>query len=173
MGLDITAYQGITILPEHEITDDCWDYHNVLYINQDNFLPGWNHAAGLPEQKYICIEAENKFSFRAGSYTGYGDWRRWLAHVALGITPEDVWDQAFSPELAALPFSHLICFSDCEGVIGPEVSRKLALDFAQFRPHALEASKAEGDPFGHYIQVYDDFTLAFQMATLNGAVKFH
>lgn len=63
------------------------------------------------------------------------------------------------------PFSELINFSDCEGVIGPKTAAKLARDFAAFEAQA----EAWGDDF--YDQ-YLNWEEVFLMAADGGAVAF-
>jgi hypothetical protein len=65
------------------------------------------------------------------------------------------------------PFSELIHFSDCEGVIGTAVSKKLAADFAAFD----EKAKAAGNE--RYYAKYQEWRKAFEMAANGGAVDFH
>lgn len=57
--------------------------------------------------------------------------------------------------------------SDCEGVIGPEVSAKLVKDFADFD----ERAKTRGGKY--FYALYCDWRKAFEMAADGGAVSFH
>ncbi len=65
------------------------------------------------------------------------------------------------------PFVELVCFSDCEGVIGSAVSSKLAKDFAD---HHDKFTTTEDDWF---MKRYREWTQAFAMAANDGAVDFH
>lgn len=64
------------------------------------------------------------------------------------------------------PFSELINFSDCDGVIGPVVSKKLAGDFADFQEKA--------DAFGsdEFSKFYAGMRQAFEFAAQDGFVTF-
>lgn len=157
MGLDITALQDAKrerVLNE----DDGYDRGLThAYVNAD-FA---ERADGLEDGFY---SSEDDFGFRAGSYSGYGYWREWLSQTFLGVLPRSVWDD---PEaFAGRPFFELIHFSDCEGIIGPNVAAKLAKDFEDGRTQVVAAAES-------MVAVYNDFARAFKMAAQNGLVIFH
>lgn len=182
MGLDITAYRKLTKLnavfnadgepidPEtHEPLDD----YVQFYVNSD--FPGRN---GSIEHKAVYSYSDSH-DFRAGSYGSYNNWRERLAELAdyPAVEHETVTGYAPSRQIRrdaaawrglceGKPFVELVNFSDCEGVIGPEVSAKLANDFADFD----ERAKATGDEW--FYDRYCDWRKAFEMASDDGAVKF-
>ena len=162
MGLDITAYRNARKVEGVEVDSDGYpkDYDRFDLITgseidytEKNF-PG--RTSGIVAGIY---EAEDSFGFRAGSYGGYNSWRNQLAQVAGFRGDHDVWDNHSEG-----PFVELINFSDCEGIIGPKVSAKLAKDFAD---HADKA----GD--GYFRDKYDEWRKAFEMASDGGYVDFH
>ena len=67
------------------------------------------------------------------------------------------------------PFCELINFSDAEGIIGASVSAELAKDFAEFQERA--ASFDWQHP--HFKELYQQWREAFELASDNGAVRFH
>lgn len=80
-------------------------------------------------------------SFRAGSYSGFHDWRCWLAALSnitldkmAGFTKDSPisWNKD-------MPFKALLYHSDCDGVIGPAACKKLASDFNRYMLIALES----------------------------------
>jgi len=79
-------------------------------------------AAGIPDAD-VAYSFADKQRFRAGSYSGYGEWRNSLATVAGFRSARHAWENAHSG-----PFFELLNFADNDGVIGPEVSAKLARD---------------------------------------------
>lgn len=179
MGLDISAYENLQFaLPGEGMDEDGdIDYSNgffKLYINKDFYA----RAAGIPDGT-ICSGYENHHSFRAGSYSGYGSWRNMLAELAAYPLAEEeqgsragrATHQAGAWQTDEGPFWELINFSDCEGCIGPQVSAKLADDFMQWHEKAKAFSEAKDDSY--FLQKYEDFALAFKMASNNGAVSFH
>jgi hypothetical protein len=99
-----------------------------------------------------------------------------LAQFALGKTPEPVW----ADEEAKGPFTELINFSGCEGYIGPVVAAKLAKDFADYQQRAEEYAANQGEPDhgsedwsgDEWLEVYNDWRRAFEMAADGGAVIF-
>lgn len=179
MGLDITAYSGITKLeavfdedgePINPETREPVDYDLWVYANHD--FPG--RADGVEDR--ALYKADGSFGFHAGSYSGYNRWRDELARLA-GYPEGTVTSYGADRKTHCAacwdgqegPFSELINFSDCKGVIGPAVSAKLAKDFAEFQKKA--------DIFGWenlwFKDLYNQWRKAFEMAANNGAVKFH
>lgn len=163
MGLDITYYRKATPpteqqaaalqqFPEDDRHDAAYDLgmHHV-YINEN--FPGRN--AGIPPHEFVA--AERAGGFCAGSYSGYNRWRNQLAHL--------VGRQQRSDRPG--PFMELTFFSDCEGVIGPVVSAKLAKDFAMYQPFA----DSHSDEW--FRKRYAEWRAAFEAATDGGFVDFH
>ena len=176
MGLDISAYRGIEKIdcvfdedgdPIDPATREYVDYDARAYVNPD--FPG--RADGI-ENKGV-YKAEESMGFRAGSYGGYNQWREELAKLAgyaladytiYGTTTQR--HDAGAWAATGGPFWELITFSDCEGVIGPIVSAKLAKDFQEFG----ERAKGIG---GYFYDRYQEWRAAFEMAADNGMVRFH
>jgi hypothetical protein len=157
MGLDITAYRGISPISPPAQEGDLYFYVNTDFKDQaDEIKPGHYSARG-PE-----------YRFRAGSYSGYNQWREFLASL-VGTSDVNIW---MNP--APGPFVELIAFSDCEGLIGPITSAKLAKDFRLHLQDAINRS-AYFDPEypDWFISVYRDFMLAFELASDAGCVEFH
>jgi hypothetical protein len=189
MALDIGSYKNVKLL-EDQPKFDCDgevlpEYssikHTIARVNNDFF----DRAEGIEDRK--AYDYEDYVSFRAGSYTGYSTWREWLAKLA-GYPLTEYEDYIFGGgtttkkcHAAAVwdgetkgPFSELINFSDCEGIIGPVVSKKLLKDFQDFDEKARNSVE---DPNGnlndYYYVVYSNFKDAFERASENGWVDFH
>jgi hypothetical protein len=187
MGLDITAYKGLTKLdvvfgadgePIDPTTRESLDYDSYdlrCYINPDYA----DRATGL-EHKAV-YKSEASMGFRAGSYGGYNAWREELARLAgYPAVPVDRYGTGNVQHRADYgawnttegPFWELINFSDCEGVIGPVVAAKIAKDFAEWD----ERAKTHGDSVERgewFYPLYQTWQKAFEMAAQNGAVDFH
>ncbi|MBS1722696.1 MAG: hypothetical protein JSS66_06755 [Armatimonadetes bacterium] len=167
MGLDISYYQKVEYVRPHN-EDHEYDYNTQtsIYVNKD-FA---ERADGLKTGVYNVTGEQD--GFRAGSYGGYNAWRRQLAAM-VGVTPEQIWEGEVQPE--QVPFYELINFSDCEGVIGPKTSLKLAKDFIQYESkvepfvHTLE----DWYEREHFVARYADWKRAFETAAGEGAVCFH
>jgi len=135
--------------------------HARIYPNPD--FPA--QAEGIEDGYYGY---ENSMDFRAGSYSGYNQWRDELARMA-GYAPVA---SDHSPYAAGAwqkksgPFWELINFADNEGCIGPKTSAKLAKDFAEFQ-HA-----ADLNPDEWFRQKYAYWRKAFELASNDGAVDF-
>lgn len=175
MGLDITAYANITIAGPDDAPfdetgevryDDGWEQFFVNYdfpAQADDIKNG--HAYRYQDDK--C--------FHAGSYFGYGQWRNKLAELAGYPESEDssnqfkhsayVWEH---PELLEQksPFVELINFTDCDGIIGPKTSAKLAQDFDNYMDKASQVNDE------WFFCLYKQWANAFHFAANNGAVKF-
>ena len=162
MGLDISAYQKLTKCAKDYGDDYDAGYEaGAMYLtiidsfaNAADGYSGWYETSG-----------EKSFGFRAGSYGGYNTWRAWLAQL-VGNTAEKIWEK-HEPG----PFVELINFSDCEGTIGPKTSAKLAKDFAEWHDRAVLFGKKIGEDW--FIDKYNQWAIAFNLAANDGVVTFH
>lgn len=163
MGLDITAWEFIKELPPHERSDDCYEGdppHVSLYAGDFPIS-----EKGLEVGRCYAVSGE-ALGWRAGSYSGYGEWRNWLSETMLGVEAPVVWnDEAWQDA----PFYELIHYSDCEGLIGPEVCAKLAADFDNNRDKLPERSL----PWLWYLDLYEQWSQGFHLAANHGCVVFH
>lgn len=163
MGLDISAYRRIKADPM--ATEDSWQTHARIYVNPD--FP--TRADGITEGWYSYAESTG---FRAGSYSGYGEWRDLLAKLAGYPATREGSRHSHSAgawKAEGGPFWELINFSDCDGVIGPVTSWKLAADFAEWD----ERAKAFAETRQWFYELYRSWREAFEMAADSGAVEFH
>lgn len=156
MGLDITAIS--------KIAKTRAGLENTIHLCVNKDFP--EQADGLEDGYYKYAE---RLSFRAGTYSGYNQWRDKLAQLA---------PVCFSPNRA---FLELINFSDCEGTIGPKTSTKLLKDFQNHEQKAkMVGSEAPWDEIEGYGDIqrwfldrYGSWLKAFKLASDNGAVIFH
>ena len=159
MGLDITAYSDLTLDLTAEMDADGYpvDWNNFVMVwdltEQEKLFPG---RAGNLRQGIHSFS--DNYGFRAGSYSGYGSWRSWLAQLAGFKDAADYWNRA-TPEA---PFYELINFSDCEGFIGHEAAAELAKDFG-----------AHDGGGGWTGEKYLKWKEACEVAARNGAIQFH
>ena len=167
MGLDISFYSNIGAAVDPALLDEDgefidWkneDEHVRIYANDD--FP--ERADGMTSGYYV---GESNGGFRAGSYGGYNRWRSELCVAALGCAPIDIWNG----DVTEGPFYELINFSDCEGVIGPKTSAKLAKDFADWEDKI--GAMVDGD-VDYFMEKFRDWKMAFEAAAGSGAVCFH
>ena len=159
MGLDITAYSKIRFA--RAITsDDPPRAHNELIVRSLYFR--WR---AMPVQEHSLYVVEGtQYHFRAGSYSGYGEWRDTLSQLMLHCHAKQAWERRLDD--AALPFSELICFSDCEGVIGSIVAKKLVRDFAR------NQGIADAVVDRWWREQYNMWRQAFTLAADGGCVEF-
>lgn len=162
MGLDISYISNIE---KAGVYSEDVDYVYCIY-NPECFI----YQLGSLDKKYTYRSTSKSEygSFRAGSYSGYNHWRAELSKMAGYSGPEEVWDdfseksyKKYSERKLKLksiegkkieppkPFYELICFSDAEGMIGPEIAKKLYEDFIDFD----EQAKIWSDDSGFMINI--------------------
>lgn len=139
MGLDIHVYTNVkevapevakSILEDEYPSDAAYTAgYRIPYINPG--FPG--REEGVKEVPYTY---DGDWHFRAGSYSGHMTFRQNLCNV-LGLGDFRVWLNSNESDIHG-PFEEFLYFSDCEGTIGPVVSKKLAVDFAKFEEQAKE-----------------------------------
>lgn len=171
MGLDISAYSNL----EYIETIDIEEWEDRYWMRQDD-MPfetvmayHWideyaDRATPIVENGVYKINGETH-AFRAGSYIGYNIWREQLSFMATGLNPRTIWDN--EDRYRGVPFFELINFSDSEGIIGPTVAAKLAVDFAAYQ------EKADRHPDDYFRKKYADWRKAFELAADGGMVAFH
>ena len=176
MGLDITAYghlYRIDRTPQNYPTIDklvelgsLWRPGAALEWAEKTW-PG--RTAGFTADSTLMVDrvygSSETFRFRAGSYSGYGHFRDWLARLAGWESAKACWDD---PRQAG-PFFELVNFADNEGVIGAKTASKLAEDFHEYERKAL----AESDIEPWYHRSYTNWHIACDIAAQNGAIDFH
>lgn len=177
MGLDISACKNAALLAFDNIVDDepvdahgeTINYDARIFANPD--FPG--REAGLINRGFYSGDysdgAEGCWGY--GSYNGLRNELAKLAGYALGKAKSyghefdsycvECWNGVQGP------FAELINFSDCEGFIGPVVSKKLAADFAQFQ------DKADAHESERFRDFYATMRAAFDVAAQDGFVHFH
>ena len=177
MGLDVTAYRKIAkvdaVFDQHGEPIDPITREEIedvvrLYVNPD--FPG--RAGGI--ESGAVYRFEGYLHVSAGSYGYYNAWRNEVAKLA--GWPQGSYEQYGKtwPSYAAStwdadsgPFYELICFSDCEGTLGPDVCMKLARDFAEHQ------EKADAHPDERFRAKYAEWRAAFDFAASTGAMNFH
>lgn len=187
MGLDISAYSNLRFSE-----DQNGENYDMVRIWENPHFP--DHCE-LEEGNWEETLETRAHGFRAGSYSGYSQFRHVLTQCTLGVKADDIWEDEES--YRNKPFFELVNFSDCEGCIGPSVSAELYQDFKDNRERfirnlnqEIDFTKVTEDPLAlepefilnlelsaedieWYIEKYDDWTLAFELAKDNGVVQFH
>jgi hypothetical protein len=162
MGLDIVVYETVQLCPlVHEYQEACWGAGHIHVYEQ-----------GFPQSSRGLILGRcylsmgDDYSFRAGSYSGYGEFRRQLCLAANQVEPEQMWA---NPDLFKdQPFFELINFYDNEGSIGPEACADLAMDFVDHRDTVLPVL----DEIGWFGTSYKEWEKAFTTTAGSGLVYF-
>jgi hypothetical protein len=174
MGLDITVYTRVekahptfqkTIADSEDPREEAYEMgFEIPYVEEGRE----KRAAGL--ELGVAYKADDRWGFRAGSYSGYNQWREQLAQLAGVDDINKFWNQMGEAEEAGgrldVPFAELIAFSDCEGTLGPEVCARLAKDFAKFDERA-----SQGDEY--FYDKYQEWRRAVEDAAQNGFISFH
>lgn len=185
MGLNIKCYKNLKRTPtlnnedEHYENDDlCTKQHYLYHIGSlvpDIFYTGDNFSD-------IC----------AGSYSGFNIFRRNLLSLVSNDNIEDYWQKTNEfvsisyikyhnlfkiKKLKRIlniesinnminvydyPFVEFIYFSDCEGVIGPEICEKLSNDFIKYNNLAKEKLNS------YSYELYEDLMYNLKEISENG-----
>jgi len=172
MGLAISYFSRIKLKDNADIEDD------EYYIENDKYFM---YQLGSLKNGQSCEKTFESVQghFSAGSYSGYGVWRKNLIEMLGYVCIQDVCND-FDTNIRLIklkeietgnkirikPFYEIICFSDCDGAIGPEVSKKLYEDFVEFD----NIASMQGD---YFYELYSNFKTAFEVASDNGAVFFY
>lgn len=164
MGLSVSAYKNIEF-----IGDSLAEKTIELYINPD--FP--KQGEGLIHRGVYSYK-ESMRGWRS-SYSTYGDWREELAKLAgyEAISTNEEYARrkmsyvngAFEKKTEG-PFYELICFSDCEGVINAEHSKKLYRDFQKWEEKAEELNNS------FFYEGYKKWLETFKFASNNGVVCY-
>ena len=163
MGLDVIAVSQAEF--EHGRNNNGWCTPDLFLIHAVEGFEG--HLDGNP-QGFYRVHGE-RFAFRAGSYSGYNEWRAHLSLMAQQLPMEALWRTPDEWDYKAL--IALIDFPDNEGSIGPKTSQRLTLAFEAYRSQAERYARAlkSGEA---WLEKYGEWHHAFQIASNNGFVIF-
>lgn len=161
MGLDIVAHRDIELIdcPTDKVNGI---FEQRLYVHPHYPL----HAQEIDPSAMYTIGTEI-YSFRAGSYHGYSQWKTWLVELR-----DELHGQAMAPKDA---FEELIGFDDCEGCLGAMVCTKLHHDFSTHHADiSLLVTKQAWpeDERPWFMHKYLDWTRAFALGKDHGVVVF-
>lgn len=177
MGLDITAYSKLQVLTPKEIKASersigvRVDFgEEVITLSDSQIKSPNNWIRDMSPGTYYQSPETEEYSFGAGSYSGYGTYRKMLAECFLGVTPEGVWKN--ESVYKGQPFFEQVNFSDCDGFIGPEVSAKLHEDYNAGRNEWYDYLVESGEEVEYYMPRYDNWTKAFKVASDEGFVWY-
>lgn len=172
MGLDIIAYKELTVIePKRYNPDTMWRPGESMIWSETHFK---GRGEGIEPLAYY--KWNDLFHFRAGTYSGYNEWRekldkfrQYLMQQASEQSNETFTDQVKDAD--GHMFMELIDFADNEGVIGPVVSKKLHHDFKVNEKQAQTYAKTieNGD---YWLEKYALWQKAFDYAKDDGAVEF-
>jgi hypothetical protein len=178
MGLDVTAYRQVRKVadwPEGvESIDEIAEYEglsngyiwngmrvtNVHPAQKDHPL----HRAMLTPGVRAYVDRER---MRAGSYSGYNEWRNWLAIARYGLTAREVWTRWEADPGFREGAAWLINFSDCEGYIDASIAARILADL-QAHAQAIIASAPEG----WYADKFRGWLGLLEIATDGGLLDF-
>jgi len=185
MGLDISAYSQLerVEVPDFDTDSELHQWENRMWDSgglqiRSNYMFS-EHMEGIDDGWYL--PSGEYYGFRAGSYSGYNEWRELLTFSVGYSSLEDVWGNNLEG-----PFTELINFSDSGGIIGPEYSKKLYEDFINYENEIIDKlsenmmgftstipERIDVDTYDYFIRVYNGFKKAFEIASDNGVVLFH
>jgi hypothetical protein len=179
MGLDVRAYRRVTkTVSTHPDPDEVQDGAVRVYVSYDPR----GQSDGIQDRR-VFIYTE-QMHFHAGSYSSYNLWRNQLAQMVGYEFANHRYENGRAGHLyyALLkntktgPFLSLIDFSDAEGIIGPNTSSLLYVEFEEWDGEAKRfgdtlRDSAVGGDYSFYGR-YQNFKQAFKMAAGTGFVQF-
>lgn len=171
MGLDITVHTRVEPFDEADIPrvdgDFDWDWAYENGVDKAFCFQGFEQSLRPLVQDTWVRSVGKTWGFRAGSYGGYNAFREELSRLALGVEPEEVWQDP--DRFRDRPFFELINFADNEGTIGSEAAADLHADFVAYMPMAVERWTDDSYDFGKYTT----WTKACRDAADGGMIDFH
>ena len=189
MGLDIsvvTNLRPVEIPEDIEIwSDEYYDWERDNFPDEDIWNLGqvgpWgqDRYGDYPPGTYV---GETIDGFRAGSYSGYGEWRDTLAKVGAGFAGGS--KEAWHHDGENYPFEELINYSDADGYMAAPITDKLCSDFVSFDKEMEDVvDKAwlkihptielDGEEKDWFLAKWNDWKNAMCSASRTGAVIWH
>lgn len=161
MGLDIVAIEGeIVDLESGKLMSEMGLSTREMRANLDfpnhyKELEPYSDESGV----FMISNVSEPQRYSLGSYSGYNKFRKFLCQEANGIDQTVLWDLGEAGY--DLDFGHLINFSDCEGVIGPNLCKKLYNDFVKWESKILTKLHVSQDMvmYDRYIKLKEAFEI--------------
>ncbi len=135
---------------------------------------GFNKCEDMEGGKYTETDTTEEHHFRAGSYSGYNRFRKLLCEALVGVEPEILW--ADPDSYKDHPGFEMINFSDCGGILGTGVCKKLYTQLLEnrdkFESYLENRFSDGGDEVRWEMSTYDDFLEGFRLGSENGIVVY-
>lgn len=179
MGLDLTAYSNVELLPKDHGMDTDSDEYLFDTVRACTYEGFHRSTRGLADHDVLTKDdrgtrwiADREYdtskslrhAWRGGSYSGYGRRREILrAYSGIPVTPHTVSNEWITRH-QDMPFFELVWFADNEGCIGSEAAADLLADFADHRERITLAGL---DP-----EWVNDWIKGLTLAADNGLVLF-
>lgn len=150
MGLDVTAYEAVHLIPDHLPGPGWCEVHSAHFIDDGTdgepggqcfVYVGHELTAGglqlLDDTSAdchfgLCYTATGSTDSAHWSYGGYHQFRKVLCLAANGVPIEKVWSDP-----GEWRFALLLNFADNEGWIGPKAAELLATEFDRYADEVL------------------------------------
>lgn len=200
MGLDITAYSRLNFIGHHGEPEEntfCdleWDEEEDqrLHLPAYAYTPFPHALLGLPDVRqvhgrygdflyggcYALTPSTVTHGFQAGSYSGYGVWRRGLAALFNPYGPKTTGSDGMQYDTAPHaegPFYELIWFADNAGTITTQAARSLLEEFRRHEAAYVADRQKKPDPSQaeYDIERYREWMRACELAADDGLIDFH
>jgi|GEM_PF-3096407 len=175
MGLDITAYSNVSVLPDDVDRSDL-DGWGETWISAFAYAGFHRSTRGLvdhdvargdgrfiAEHDYDISKSAHHY-WHGGSYGGYGRRRAAIAEMFDIPSPATDLDD-YLARYQDRPFFELVWFADNEGAIGHEAAADLLGDFLEHRVALLASPALDA-------QWLNDWTVGLALAASDGLVRF-
>jgi hypothetical protein len=122
----------------------------------------------------ISLWESVKGGFRAGSYSGFGNWRTKLAEsVGIYLNQMQGFTENGTKWSGHEPFYELLYHSDCDGVLWWDECENLLEDFGLYRDKFIKYLSDEGITELYYLEKYDSwFQIIKKCVEIEGMLRF-
>lgn len=173
MGLDVTAYLGLTKSENQAPIEDEDCLEGRISFWENPYFPGRSSGVECGDVVYSYTDTRAVFSGMCSRYCSYRETLAMIAGYAANQNQKHGENHgsraAISIYMTEGPFWEQILFSDCEGVLGPVVCAKLAKDYADFQS---TVDAYAGDRAEYFKATYAEWREAFTLAANSGAIVY-
>lgn len=174
MGLTITAYKNITVLPEEDANMFTEMGLSYIEVEVDTFAKR-DLLHDYLDRRYKGVinisTSEEGERFYMGTYSSFNNFKNSICEVLFGVNIDDFRGIDYEHE----PLYHFINFSDCEGCIGASMSGEIYRSLIENRKKYMKwaTKQVYHESNGSPEDVYEDLIKAFNISKEQGIVIFN
>lgn len=175
MGLDITAISNIVPMMGDEdlLLDSIGMNTEVFYVHPhfSNKVAEFKDYTEDNKVSYMTSDTSKVHAFRVGSYSTHNQFKNKISKIMIGVTLETLFDNL--DDYVDHPFFEFLDMSDCNGSIGPNVSKTILKDFIDYRDKFMTNLEENGDTSDKWmVETYDNWIKSFEYSAQDGILMF-